>query len=281
MRLLGAHMSTAGGVDKAIERGQSIGCTAIQIFVKNNNQWFGKPLDEEEIERFLRLQKETGIFVFAHAGYLINLAGPDPSNHDKSMKSMLEELEKSEALKLPFVVLHPGSHVGSGEEAGIKKVIKSLDGLIKSTSGYKVKILLETTAGQGSNLGYKFEHIAEMIAQAKDHHRLGVCFDTCHSYAAGYDIKTKEGYRKSWEEFDKLIGINKLMAFHLNDSKGDLGSRKDRHEHIGKGTLEKEAFKLLLNDKRFIDLPMVLETPKDPEMKLDKMNLKMLRGMIS
>ena len=197
------------------------------------------------------------------------------------MKSMLEELQKSETLKLPYLVLHPGSHVGEGEEKGLKKIAQSLDSLFKKTKGYKVKVLLETTAGQGTNLGYKFEQLAELFDRVSNSNRLGVCFDTCHSFAAGYDIKSKEGYKKTWEEFDKVIGLKKLMAFHLNDSKLGLGSHRDRHEHIGKGTLGKEAFRMLLNDRRFKDIPMVLETPKDPEMKLDKMNLKVLRALLS
>lgn len=280
MRLLGAHMSTAGGVDKAIERGQEIGCSAIQIFVKNNNQWFGKPLPQEVIGRFIKLQKETGIFVFAHTGYLINLAGTNKDNHDKSMKSMREELDKCEALKIPFSVLHPGAYLDSSEEDGIKKIVKSLDSLLKSTKGYKVKIALENTAGQGTNLGYKFEQLAQIIDLSSDPKRLGTCFDTAHAYAAGFNIKSKDGYKKTWERFDRIIGLNKLLAFHLNDSKQPLGSRKDRHEHIGEGTLGKEAFRMLLNDKRFEKLPMVLETPKDPKSQQDKMNLNLLKSLI-
>jgi len=278
--LLGAHMSIAGGVDKAIERGKLLGCTAIQIFVKNNNQWFNKPLDKEEIERFKALRKETGIFVFAHTGYLINLASPAPDNYEKSMKSMLEEFEKCEALQIPFIIMHPGSHGGAGEEEGIKKSAAAIDLLFKTTRSYKVKLVLETTAGQGSALGYKFEHFAAWLDLVDDAKRLGVCVDTCHVYAAGYDIKSIDGYEKTWQEFDKMIGLDKLTAFHLNDSKRELGTRVDRHEHIGKGELGEKAFAQLLNDKRFKDLPMVIETPKDPEMILDQMNLKLLRSLI-
>ncbi len=280
MRLLGAHMSIAGGVDKAIERGQSIGCAAIQIFVKNNNQWYSKPLGKEEIERFIKLQKQSGIFMFAHTGYLINLASPNTDTHNKSIKSMLDELNRCEVLKLPFAALHPGSHMGQGEEEGLKKIAKSLDSIFKSTKGYKVKILLETTAGQETNLCYKFWHIKEIMDRVSNNNRLGVCFDTCHAFAAGYDIKSRDGYERTWKDFKEVIGLKKLMAFHLNDSKSELGSRIDRHEHIGKGTLGKEAFAMLLNDKRFKDLPMVIETPKDPEMKLDQMNLRTLRHLI-
>ena len=279
MRLLGTHVSTAGGVDKSIERGKELGCTAIQIFVKNNNQWFGRPQTEEEIKLFLKTQKESGIFVFAHAGYLINIASPNLDLHEKSLKSLIDELIRCEALGLPFIALHPGSHLQQGEEEGIKKAVKTLDAAFQETKGSKVKILIETTAGQGTNLGYKFDQIAEILRLSKHPDRLGVCFDTCHSFAAGYDIKSKEGYNSTWKEFDRIIGIKNLMAFHLNDSKGDLGSRKDRHEHIGKGFLGIEAFKMLLNDPRFKDLPMVLETPKDKENKFDQMNLAILRKL--
>ncbi|MDD5382985.1 MAG: deoxyribonuclease IV [Candidatus Margulisbacteria bacterium] len=278
MRLLGAHMSIAGGVDKAIDRGLSIGCTAIQIFVKNNNQWFGKPLSEEEISKF---KKKQTVFTFAHTGYLINLASADPANHEKSMKSMLQELELAEALGLPCTVLHPGSHLGQGEEAGLKLVARYLKDLLHQTKGYKIRVLLETTAGQGTNLGYKFEHLAEILDLVSEPGRTGVCFDTCHAFAAGYELRTAEGYHATWEEFAKVIGLDKLLAFHLNDSVSDLGSRKDRHEHIGKGKLGLEAFRLLMNDERFERLPMVLETPKDPDLKQDIENLRTLTSLIS
>ena len=278
--LLGAHMSIAGGVDKAIDRGKLIGCTAIQIFVKNNNQWFGKPLPEEEIKSFIAKRKDTGIFVFAHTGYLINLAAANPDNHAKSIQSMLEELEKCEELKIPFIVLHPGSHGGQGEEEGIKRVAQSLNHLLKDTASYKVKIALETTAGQGTGLGYKFEHFKQWLDLISEPARLGVCVDTCHIFAAGYDIKTNDGYKHTWSEVKTMVGFDKLLAFHLNDSKKELNCRVDRHEHIGQGMLGEKAFERLLNDKNFDHLPMVLETPKDPEMKLDIMNLKLLRKLI-
>jgi len=273
-------MSVAGGVDKAIERGLSINCTAIQIFVKNNNQWFGKPFQEDEIQRFIMAQKQSNLFVFAHAGYLINLASSGTENHTKSMQSMREELERCEKLGISFVVLHPGSHLGQGVEIGIKNVVNNINQLIAETKGYKVMILLETTAGQGTGLGSSFNELGQIITQVNDTARIGVCFDTCHVFAAGYDIKTKEGYEKTWEEFQDNIGLNKLYAFHLNDSKGPLASHKDRHEHIGKGELGIEAFRLLMNDDRFKNLPMVLETPKDPDMQQDVENLKVLNSLI-
>lgn len=270
-------MSTAGGVDKAIDRGLSIGCTAIQIFVKNNNQWFGKPLSDEEIASF---KKKKTIFVFAHTGYLINLASGDPGNHDKSMKSMLQELELAEALGLPFTVLHPGSHLGQGEDVGLKMVARNIKEILHQTKDYKTRILLETTAGQGTNLGYKFEHLAEILDLVGEPDRTGVCFDTCHAFAAGYELRTAEDYNAAWEQFNEIVGLDNLLAFHLNDSQGDLGSRKDRHEYIGQGKLGLEAFRLLMNDERFSSLPMVLETPKDPDLKQDIESLKLLRSLI-
>jgi deoxyribonuclease-4 len=279
--LLGAHMSIVGGVDKALDRGLSIGCTAIQIFVKNNNQWFNQPLDEEEVARFIKLQKESGLFVFAHTGYLINLSATNPDNLEKSLKSLRQELDLAEILGLPFTVLHPGSHLGEGEELGLRKVAKNLKELLANTKGYKVKVLLETTAGQGTNLGYKFEHLAEILDLVSEPARTGVCFDTCHAFASGYELRTAEGYQATWDEFEKTVGIKNLLAFHLNDSQGDLGCKKDRHEHIGKGKLGLEAFRLLMNDERFIQLPMVLETPKDPDLTQDIENLKVLRGLIA
>lgn len=280
MRLLGAHMSIAGGVDKAIDRGKLLGCTAIQIFVKNNNQWFGKPLPEDEVKSFIAKRKDSGIFVFAHTGYLINPASFDPDNHAKSIRSMLEELEKCEELGIPFIVLHPGSHGGQGEEEGIKRVSHSLDHLLKDTAGYKVKIALETTAGQGNGLGYKFDHFKKWLEQSHDPSRLGICVDTAHIFAAGYDIKTAEGYEHTWETFENYAGFGNLLAMHLNDSKKEINSRVDRHEHIGQGMIGIEAFRRLLNDERFKDLPMVIETPKDPDLQMDIMNLNALRCLI-
>jgi len=274
-------MSTAGGVDQALDRGLSIGCTAIQIFVKNNNQWLGRPLSSETINTFVTNRARDNLFVFAHTGYLINLASNDPANHENSMQSMRQELELAEALGLPFTILHPGSHLGQGEFLGLGLVAANLKRLLKETKGYKVKVLLETTAGQGTNLGYKFAQLAKILELVGAPSRTGVCFDTCHAFSAGYELRTPEGYALTWEEFDKTIGLDKLLAFHLNDSKTGLGSKKDRHEHIGKGELGLEAFRLIMNDARFIKTPMVLETPKDPDLKQDIENLKVLRSLIT
>ncbi|MDP2898352.1 MAG: deoxyribonuclease IV [bacterium] len=279
--LLGAHMSIAGGVFNAPVRGRSIGCDTIQIFVKNANQWVGKPISDEEADKFQETKKETGIDpVFSHNSYLINLASPDDALYEKSVNAMLDELHRSEKLKLPFLVIHPGSHVGSGEEAGLKRIAEALNTLFAKTKGYRGKIALETTAGQKSNLGYKFEHLAYLIKAVKDKKRLGVCYDTCHTFAAGYDLRTKKAYDATFKEFDKLVGLDRICAFHLNDSVKELGSNIDRHAHIGQGHIGEDGFRLLLNDERFENIPMVLETPKGPDMAEDVMNLRVLRGLI-
>ncbi len=279
--LLGAHMSIAGGVFNAPVRGKSIGCDTIQIFVKNANQWVGKPISDEEAEKFQETKKETGIDpIFSHDSYLINLASPDDALYEKSVNAMLDELERSEKLNLPFLVIHPGSHVGSGEEAGLKRIAEALNSLFAKTKGYKVKIALETTAGQKSNLGYKFEHLGYLIKAAKDKKRICVCYDTCHTFAAGYDLRTKKAYDATFKEFDKVVGLDRICAFHLNDAVKELGSNIDRHAHIGQGYIGEEGFRLLLNDETFENIPMVLETPKGPDMAEDVMNLRVLRGLI-
>ena len=278
-RLLGAHMSIAGGLDKAIERGLSIDCTAMQIFVKNSNQWFSSPLEETVVNSFLAQQKASQLFVFAHTGYLINLASPKPANHEKSLASLQNELERAEALRLPFIVMHPGSHMGEGEESGLNKVVKSLDEIFSKAKDYQVKIALESTAGQGTNLGYKFDQLGYIINKCKFPERLGVCFDTCHSFAAGYDLRTPETYKETWEQFNSLIGLNNLLAIHLNDSKGDCGSRKDRHELLGEGKLGLGAFKLLMGDQRLKNIPMVLETPKSEDLHEDAEALSLLKKL--
>ncbi len=279
--LLGAHMSIAGGVFNAPLRGKSIGCDTIQIFVKNANQWLGKPIPDQEIEQFQQAKKETGIDpIFSHDSYLINLASPDDALYQKSIDAMLDELERSEKLALPFIVMHPGAHVGSGEEAGLKRIAAAINALFQKTKGYKVKIALETTAGQKSNLGYKFEHLAALIEAVKDKKRVCVCYDTCHTFAAGYDLRTEKAYDTTFAEFDKVVGLDRICAFHLNDSVKELGSNIDRHAHIGQGHIGEAGFKLLLNDERFANVPMVLETPKGPDMAEDVMNLKVLRSLI-
>ena len=279
--LLGAHMSIAGGVGNALLDGKKVDCDAIQIFTKSSRQWAAKPYTKDEIEQFRINQKETGIAtVIAHDSYLLNLGSPDAGLRKRSVAAFIDELERCEVLGVTNLVAHPGAHVGAGEAEGIKLIAKSLDEVHKSCPGYKVKVTLEITAGQGSNLGYRFEQIGDVLDATKESDRLRVCFDTEHAFAAGYDIRTKEGYEQTFAEFDDAIGIDRLAAFHLNDSKKEFHSRVDRHEHIGKGYIGVEAFRLLLNDKRFWGLPMCLETPKGPDLKEDRENLTLLRNLI-
>jgi deoxyribonuclease-4 len=279
--LLGAHMSIAGGVDKSLLLGKAVDCAAIQIFTKSSRQWASKPYTKEEIELFGLNRKATGIgTVIAHDSYLLNLGSSDTTLRNRSIAAFIDELERCEILGVSNLVAHPGSHLGAGEDEGIKIVARSLNEVHQACPGYKVKVTLEITAGQGSNLGYRFDQIRNMIDATRESDRLRVCFDTEHAFAAGYDIRTKEGYERTFAEFDETIGLKVLAAFHLNDSKKEFNSRVDRHEHIGKGYIGVEAFRLLLNDKRFWDLPMCLETPKGPDLAEDRENLTLLRSLI-
>ena len=279
--LLGAHMSIAGGVGNALLDGKKVNCDAIQIFTKSSRQWAAKPYTKEEIEQFKVNRKDTGIStVIAHDSYLLNLGSPDTALRIRSVAAFIDELERCETLGVSNLVAHPGAHVGTGEAEGIKTIANSLDEVHTACPGYDVKITLEITAGQGSNLGYRFEQIRNIIDATKQSERLRVCFDTEHAFAAGYDIRTKDGYERTFTQFDEAIGIKLLAAFHLNDSKKEFNSRVDRHEHIGKGFIGVEAFRLLLNDKRFWGLPMCLETPKGPDLKEDRENLTLLRSLI-
>jgi deoxyribonuclease-4 len=278
--LLGAHMSIAGGVGNAFIEGKKVDCDAIQIFTKSSRQWASKPYTKEEIELFHVNRKETGIgAVVAHDSYLLNMGSPDGALRARSVAAFIDELERCEVLGVTNLIAHPGSHVGAGELDGIKTIAKSLDEVHKACPGYGVKVTLEITAGQGSNLGYRFEQIGNMIDATKESDRLRVCFDTEHAFAAGYDIRTRDGYERTFSEFDEVIGIERLAAFHLNDSKKEFNSRVDRHEHIGKGFIGVEAFRMLMNDKRFWGLPMCLETPKGPDLKEDRENLELLRSL--
>lgn len=281
MPKLGAHMSIAGSYDQAFYRGQQVGCEAIQIFTKQPNRWAARPITPEESAAFLKAQEETGIGpVIAHDAYLINLASPEDELWNKSVDAFQVEIERADALGVPYLVTHAGAHKGSGEEAGLRRIVESLDLVCERTPAAQVTILLETTAGQGGYLCYRFEHIAWLIARARCPDRLGVCFDTCHVFAAGYELRTPEGYAETMRHFDEAIGLGRLKAFHLNDAVKELGSRVDRHAHIGQGQLGLEPFRFLLNDPRFRDHPMVLETPKGPEMEEDRMNLAVLRGLM-
>lgn len=278
---LGAHESIAGGLYKAFDRARSVGCDAVQIFVKSNRAWAVKPLTEEDIARFKAKAEETGVQpVVAHTSYLLNLGALDEALWTKSRDTLIVELKRCEALGVPWLVLHPGSHVGSGEEAGLAQVARGLGEVHAVTPGFRTQILLETTAGQGTNLGYRFEQLAWLMEHTPEGERLGVCLDTCHVFAAGYELRTPEGYTATMEAFDRIVGLEWLKALHLNDSKGDLGSRKDRHEHIGKGHIGLEGFRNVLNDPRLTGLPGLLETPKSNDLHEDRENLAVLRGLV-
>lgn len=277
---LGAHMSIAGGVDQALVRGRQIGCETIQIFTKNVNQWRARPLASDEIARFKAAQREWGIApVIGHDSYLINLASPNEELWHKSLDAFVEELERCELLELPALVMHPGSHQGSGEEAGLRRIAEALNESMRRLAGGRVRIWLETTAGQGSNLGYRFEHLRQIMDMLHEPERFGFCFDTAHVFAAGYELRTREGYEATFAEFDRLLGLDRLCVFHLNDSKKGRGSRVDRHAHIGQGHLGLESFHMLLNDVRFAGRPMILETPKGEDMAEDVENLRVLRSL--
>jgi deoxyribonuclease-4 len=279
--LLGAHVSIAGGVAEAFVRGKALGCDCIQIFTKSSRQWKARPYTEEEVAAFKRNRQETGIdSVIAHDSYLLNLGAPDDALRKKSVAAFIDELERCEMLGIPYLVAHPGSHVGAGEEAGIKNIAKSIDETHRACKGLTAKVALEITAGQGTNLGWSFPQMARIFDLVKENERLRLCFDTEHAFAAGYDITTEDGYRQTFAELDKHIGLERVVAFHLNDSLKPLGSRVDRHEHIGKGQLGKETFRRLLHDPRFFGLPMCLETDPGPDNKDIAADLKTLRSLL-
>jgi len=278
--LLGAHMSIAGGLHLALERGREAGCSAVQIFLKNQLQWKAKPYTEEEVRHFAAARKATGIrTVFAHSSYLINLAAQSSADWNRAVGAFHDELERAEALGLPFVIIHPGSHKGLGLEAGIRRIIEALNEVVSRTSGYRVRVLLENTAGGGATIGRTFEELAALLEGARTPERLGICLDTCHLFAAGYDLRTRGGYETVIKSCAAIVGLRQVRAFHLNDAKAPLGSGLDRHEKIGKGRLGKEAFRWLMRDRRFARVPMVLETPKDPEPRADRLALALLRKL--
>jgi deoxyribonuclease-4 len=278
--LVGAHMSISGGPFNALLHGEELGCTTIQIFTKNSNQWRAKLLTSEDARKFREAQKRTGISpVVGHNAYLINLASPKEDIYRQSLEAMLVELKRAEFLGLPYLVMHPGAHLGSGEKEGIGKIARSLDRLHEKTVGFEVKICLETTAGQGSSIGYRFEHLVDIIGRVKEKGRLGVCYDTCHTFAAGYDIRTQKTYETTLKEFDNVVGLSKLWVIHVNDSLKDLGSQVDRHQHLGEGKIGLEGFRLLMNDKRWEEIPKILETPKEGGTARDIANLNLVRGL--
>lgn len=278
--LLGAHMSIAGGIHEAITRACSIGCTTMQIFVKNNMQWFARPIAREEVSAFQKHAQRAELrAVFAHANYLINLAATNPQFHANSLRALAEELLRADALKLPFLVMHPGAHLGAGEEAGLDKIVGSIDAVFTTIPKVKTTIALETTAGQGSCLGDRFEHLSYIIANVREPERLCVCLDTAHVFAAGYDLTSEAGAKKTFAEFDRVIGRERLAAIHINDSKTKRGSRVDRHAHIGQGEISLGAFRYIMCAARFARIPKVLETPKGKELREDVENMATLRAL--
>ena len=263
MPRLGAHLSIAGGLPRAVDRAKASRCEALQIFTKSAGQWRARALPDEEISLFRRRIEETGIYpVVAHNSYLINVAAADPALRAQSISALGEELDRAESLGLHGRVMHPGSFTSGTEEQGLRFIGDAIKGLLEKRRNGKTMILLEHTAGQGTNLGHRFEHLAAILERVDGSPRVGICLDTCHLLTAGYDLCSPEGYARTFAEFDRIVGLHRIEVFHLNDSKKPCGSRVDRHEHIGKGCLGLEPFRLLLNDARFSDLPMLLETPK-------------------
>ena len=280
---LGSHMSIAGGYYKAVERGAEVGCDCIQIFTKNNNQWRAKPISEQDAAQFKEALAERGIsHPLSHSSYLINLASPDDTLWKKSIDAFVVELLRAEQLGIPFVVLHPGSFTTSSEEEGLLRVAAALDEVHRLASDVEAQCLLENTAGQGSNLGWRFEHLAAIRAELREPERVGVCIDTCHAFAAGYALESEKEFKATMRKLNKIVGVKLVKAFHLNDSKREFGSRKDRHEHIGLGCMGLEPFRHLLHDRRFRKTPMYLETAKganDDGEDWDLVNLRTLRSL--
>ncbi len=279
--LLGVHVSIAGGVDLAPRRARLLGCSAMQIFMKGNRQWRDRPISDEAARAFRAALRACEIdAAFAHSIYLINLATPKPDVAEKSLRALVDEIERCELLGLPGVVLHPGAHMERSPKEGIAAIAKNLRAALKQTRGCRAAVWLETVAGQGTTLGRTFEELAEIAKRTDDADRLGFCLDTCHVFAAGYDIRTAAGWEEAMAAWDRLIGLGRLRAIHLNDSKHPLDSRRDRHEHIGRGALGLGAFHALLNDSRLARVPKVLETPKRADAHEDRQNLRVLRRLV-
>lgn len=278
--LLGAHMSISGGLGKALLRGSDLGCNTIQMFTKNASQWRERYLEESEIAEFKEVRKKVKINpVISHNSYLINLASADDELYERSINAMLHEMQRCELLGVNYLVIHPGSHRGRGEEYGIKKIVQALDGIHERTKGYRVKITLEITAGQGTTLGYRLEQIARIMNEVVESSRLMFCLDTCHAFAAGYELRSVESYEELLKKIEEMIGIDKLKVIHVNDSKKDLGSRIDRHENIGKGMIGKKPFQWIMSDKRLKDIPKILETPGlGKDLEKDRVNFDLLRS---
>lgn len=282
MPLFGAHMSIAGGCHNALLQAQVLGCETVQLFTRAPGQWSGRELSDEEVQLFRRTLRQTRLrHATAHDCYLTNLASPDEALYRRSVETFLVELRRVERLGLRYLVMHPGAHLDSGEDAGLARVAAALDEVHNRMPEVKARVLLETTAGQGSTLGYCFEHLARILSLVAQPGRLGVCFDTCHVFAAGYALAPAPEYEATMRAFDRVIGLGRLRLFHVNDSRKPLGSRVDRHDHIGRGEMGLEPFRFLVNDRRFRNRPMILETPKEAEggSDMDSVNLATLRGL--
>ena len=290
MPLFGSHLSVAGGAHHAAEKAGELGLSAVQIFTKSNHRWAAKPLTDELVENWTAAVETAGLrFACSHASYLINFATPDPELREKSVAAMAIELERADALGLAGVVVHPGSHVKSGEQAGLAAAAGAVADVLSRARGGRCGLWLENTAGQGTNLGHRLSHLGAILDGVRDcgvpetdRGRLGVCFDTCHAFAAGYDLRDPGEYARTWEELDEVVGSERLACLHVNDSKGGLGSRLDRHEHLGEGELGDAAFRLLMNDPRFAETPFILETPKKDRdgVPWDTINVERLRSLI-
>jgi len=282
--LLGAHLSIAGGLHRALLRGEALHCNTIQIFTKNSNQWRSRELLPEEVEEFHETLSRTGISpVISHGSYLVNLASPEPLLYRKSLKSMTEEIKRCQLLGIPSVVVHPGFHGGRGVVEGLRRVSAAVNIILRETRNLSVKIVLETTAGQGTSLGSRFEHFAVLFDRIEEVHRVGLCVDTCHIFAAGYDLRGRKAYERMVESVQNSVGLAKLDLFHLNDSLREMGSRVDRHGHIGQGYIGLQAFRFIMRDERFSRVPKVIETPKESafngEDQADRKNLDLLRRL--
>lgn len=278
--LVGAHMSIAGGVFNAILHAEAVECACVQLFVKSSNQWKAKPLAEEEIAQFKSERARTGIGpAVAHSSYLINVGSPDAALYEKSREALAIEYERCTQLGVEYLVFHPGAHTGDGVEGGIARIAKAMDWVLARHKSSPTLLLLETTAGAGSHIGSTFEELRAILDKLEHGDRAAVCLDTCHVFAAGYDIRTEAGYQKTMKTFDEVIGLDRLKAIHCNDSKYDFGTHKDRHEHLGKGYIGADAFGFIMRDPRLKTVPKIIETEKDDDGELDRMNLGLLRKL--
>jgi len=278
---LGAHMSISGGLYKAIDRAVAAGCNTLQIFTRSSNQWKPKPVSDKDVDLFRQSFAASGLHeIISHDIYLINLAAAPGDTRDKSLAAFADEMISCARLGISKIVMHPGSHTTDAPEIGLERVINAFDQLFEQTPEYEGLVLLETTAGQGTNLGRTFEELQTIINGSNYPDRFGICFDTCHTFAAGYNTATAEGYADVMDRFDRLLGLERLHCFHFNDSKKGLGSRVDRHEHIGQGALGLEPFRFIMNDPRFVKIPKILETPKGDDDTMDQVNLALLRGLV-